>query len=77
VEDDRSKAMLSAIVRLGSAMGLRTVAECVENDEIFQITKELGVEFGQGFSIGRPTPFEGVIDRLIGANMPGSAPMTA
>lgn len=77
VEDDRSKAMLSAIVRLGSAMGLRTVAECVENDEIFQITKELGVEFGQGFSIGRPTPFEGVIDRLIGANMPGSAPMIA
>jgi EAL domain-containing protein (putative c-di-GMP-specific phosphodiesterase class I) len=69
VGDDRSQAMLSAIVQLARAMGLRTVAECVESDQIRDITRNLGVEYGQGFSIGRPTPLEGVIDGLVGANI--------
>ena len=69
VGDDRSQAMLSAIVQLARAMGLRTVAECVESDEIRDITRNLGVEYGQGFSIGRPMPLEGVIDGLVGANI--------
>jgi diguanylate cyclase (GGDEF)-like protein len=69
VGDDRSQAMLSAIVQLARAMGLRTVAECVESDQIRDITRDLGVEYGQGFSIGRPTPLEGVIDGLVGANI--------
>ncbi|MGB5103368.1 MAG: EAL domain-containing protein [Steroidobacteraceae bacterium] len=74
VVDDRSKAMLSAIVQLARAMGLRTVAECVESDQIRDITRDLGVEYGQGFSIGRPTPLERVIDGLLGAKLqPGKA----
>lgn len=74
VVDDRSKAMVSAIVQLARAMGLRTVAECVESDQIRDITRELGVEYGQGFSIGRPIPLERVIDGLLGAKLqPGRA----
>lgn len=74
VVDDRSKAMVSAIVQLARAMGLRTVAECVESDQIRDITRELGVEYGQGFSIGRPIPLERVIDGLLGATLqPGQA----
>ena len=69
VGDDRSQAMLSAIVRLAQAMGLQTVAECVESDQIRDITRQLGVEFGQGFSIGRPTPIEQVITAVVGANI--------
>ena len=61
VGDERSQAMLSAIVRLAQAMGLETVAECVESDEIRAIARQLGVDFGQGFSIGRPLPLEQVI----------------
>lgn len=67
--DGRSRAMLSAIVQLARAMGLHTVAECVENDQILAVIRELGVEYGQGFLIGRPVPFEQVIDGLVGANM--------
>jgi len=66
VGDDRSQAMLSAIVQLAHAMGLSTVAECVESDQIHDITRRLGVEYGQGFSIGRPTPLERVIGSLLG-----------
>jgi EAL domain-containing protein (putative c-di-GMP-specific phosphodiesterase class I) len=53
VADDRSQAMLSAIVQLARAMNLKTVAECVESEAIWQATRA-GVEYGQGFSIGRP-----------------------
>jgi len=69
VGDDRAQAMLSAIVRLAQAMGLRTVAECVESDEIRDITQQLGVEFGQGFSLGRPAPLDQVIPLVVGATI--------
>jgi len=69
VGDDRAQAMLSAIVRLAQAMGLRTVAECVESDEICDITRQLGVEFGQGFSLGRPAPLDQVIPLVVGATI--------
>jgi len=65
VGDDRSQAMLSAIVQLARAMGLQTVAECVESEQILDIIRGLGVEYGQGFSIGRPVPLERVIGELI------------
>jgi diguanylate cyclase (GGDEF)-like protein len=69
VDDDRSQAMLSAIVQLARAMGLRTVAECVESDQIRDIIRGLGVEFGQGFSLGRPLALDQVINGLVGANI--------
>jgi EAL domain-containing protein (putative c-di-GMP-specific phosphodiesterase class I) len=61
--------MLSAIVQLAHTMGLATVAECVESEQIHAITRRLGVEFGQGFSIGRPIPLERVIGGLVGDNI--------
>ena len=69
VGDDRSQAMLSAIVRLAQAMGQRTVAECVESDQVRDITRQLGVEFGQGFSLGRPAPLDQVIRAVLGATI--------
>jgi diguanylate cyclase (GGDEF)-like protein len=65
VGDDRAQAMLSAIVQLARAMRVQTVAECVESVEIRDIIRELGVEYGQGFSIGRPVPLTDVIAGLI------------
>lgn len=69
VGDDRAQAMLSAIVRLAEAMGLRTVAECVESDAIRDVVQRLGVGYGQGFSIGRPMPLEKVIPAVLGVTI--------
>lgn len=69
LEDERSQAMLSAIVQLARAMKLETVAECVESDAIRQAIRSLGVAYGQGFSIGRPIPLEKVLSALVAANM--------
>ncbi len=77
VSDERSQAMLSAIVQLARAMGLQTVAECVESEEIRALTARLGVEYGQGFSIGKPMPLEHVLNALVGSNMADPIPQTA
>jgi diguanylate cyclase (GGDEF)-like protein len=69
IVDDRSQAMLSAIVQLAHAMKLHTVAECVESEAILEAIRALGVEYGQGFSIGRPTPLQQVLDGLVGGTM--------
>ena len=77
VTDERSHAMLSAIVQLARAMGLETVAECVESDAIRQAIRDLGVSYGQGFSIGRPTPLDKVLGALVAANIASGESLTA
>ena len=37
-------------------MGLKTVAEFVENAAIFELLKETGIDYGQGYEIDRPSP---------------------
>ena len=69
IGDERSQAMLSAIVQLGRAMKLKTIAECVESEAICSVTRSLGVDYGQGFSLGRPIPLEKVLAELVTANI--------
>jgi EAL domain-containing protein (putative c-di-GMP-specific phosphodiesterase class I) len=45
-------------------MGIATVAEYVETDEIRTRVAALGVDFGQGFAIARPEPLEGLLEEL-------------
>lgn len=51
-------AMVKSIHDIGKVMGLKTVAEFVENDEILQELTRLGVDNGQGYGIAKPEPFE-------------------
>lgn len=65
VGNPRSQAMVSAIVQLAQAMKLRTTAECVESEAIQTAMTQLGVDYGQGFAIGRPQPLEHVLQELL------------
>ena len=49
-------AMVEAINKVGQVMGLKTIAEFVENDNIRRHLKELGVNYAQGFGIHIPEP---------------------
>lgn len=49
-------AMVEAIARIGRVMGLATIAEYVENDEIVRHLTALGVDYAQGFGVHRPEP---------------------
>lgn len=51
-------AMLVAINQIGHVMGLKTVAEFVESEEIMTKLRDIGVDYVQGFAITRPSPLE-------------------
>jgi EAL domain-containing protein (putative c-di-GMP-specific phosphodiesterase class I) len=56
-------------VQLARAIGLQTVAEGVETEDIRRIAARLGVEYAQGFGIRRPEALECVIERLLAAKL--------
>jgi len=55
-EDPVSNAMVAAINQMSHAMGLKTIAEYVENRAIKTQLASLGVDYGQGFGIEKPKP---------------------
>ena len=55
-------AMVSSINKIGHLMGIKTVAEFVEDGEILQRLKDIGVDYVQGYYIDRPSLFSGDIN---------------
>ncbi len=58
VDDEVDLAMVRAINEVGHIMGKKTIAEFVENKEIFTLLNELGVDYAQGYGIGKPVPLD-------------------
>ena len=55
-DDPVSRAMVRAIHALGQAMGIATVAECVETPEVRGQLEALGIGYVQGLEVGPPQP---------------------
>jgi len=52
--------MVDIINQLGHVMGLKTIAEFVENERILDALRKLGVDYAQGYHIGRPIPLHDI-----------------
>jgi EAL domain-containing protein (putative c-di-GMP-specific phosphodiesterase class I) len=48
------QAMVKAMNEIAHALGKLTIAEFVENEESFRLLAEFGVDYGQGYHLGRP-----------------------
>ncbi|MGB9330788.1 MAG: EAL domain-containing protein [Steroidobacteraceae bacterium] len=64
LKDPRAESMVRAIAQLARSMSITTVAEYVETEAISIRIAELGVEYGQGFAIGKPIPLEDLLTEL-------------
>jgi diguanylate cyclase (GGDEF)-like protein len=64
LKDPRSDSMVHAIAQLARSMSIVTVAEYVETEEIHRRIAAMGVDYGQGFAIGRPVPIGDVLAEL-------------
>ncbi|NQZ53542.1 MAG: EAL domain-containing protein [Piscirickettsiaceae bacterium] len=53
---------VKALVDVAKGLGKKTIAEFVENQEILDILKKYGVDYAQGYHIGRPA--SGIRDRI-------------
>ena len=58
IDDPIDRAMVEMFCRIGKVMGKQTIAEFVENDAILEAVREIGVDYAQGYGVGRPEPFE-------------------
>lgn len=56
-----------AVVSLGGALSVRTVAEGIETESQYKRLRELGCPYGQGYLIARPLPAGGVGEFIRGA----------
>ena len=54
--DPVDRSMVEAIVQIGRAIGIETVAERVETPAVLETLRRIGVGYAQGFLLGRPTP---------------------
>jgi len=54
VNDQNSYKVVKTVVDFADSLELKTIAEFVENEEIFKLTKELGVNFSQGYYFSAP-----------------------
>ncbi len=64
INDPINQAMVTAINEVGHIMGIKTIAECVENDKIIELLTQIGVDYAQGYAISTPMPIEITANRL-------------
>ncbi|MBT8144056.1 MAG: EAL domain-containing protein, partial [Gammaproteobacteria bacterium] len=55
-DDSVSRAMVGAMIRLARSLDIRVVAEQVEDRQALEAVRGMGVDFVQGYAIGRPRP---------------------
>jgi len=54
--DPKNRTITKAIVNLAKTLGIKTIAEYVEDKEIFDLVKECGIDYAQGYHIGKAEP---------------------
>ncbi len=70
VEDEMDRAMVKSIHEVASVMKLKTIAEFVENEAIFEELSKIGIDYAQGYGIDKPQP---LMDFISGKRVVGKA----
>lgn len=52
--DEADLAMVKSINQVAHALGIKTVAEYVESQEVYDLVTEIGIDFAQGVHISKP-----------------------
>ncbi len=52
------EVMVESINRIAHTLGIKTIAEYVENDALLKRLRELGTDYAQGYAIARPAPLD-------------------
>ncbi len=72
-EDATDRAMVEAINNIGHVMGLRTIAEYVEDAATAELLLGMGVDYAQGYAIHRPEPLTDDFILLLDGRPSGAA----
>lgn len=58
IDEPLNFAMVHSMNHIGHIMGMRTIAEFVENESVLKKIAEIGVDYAQGYGVGMPIPLE-------------------
>ena len=61
IHDEIDQTLVKSMVEISKTLGKKTVAEFVESEEILKMVKSYGIDYAQGYYIGKPgSEFEGI-----------------
>lgn len=61
LKSEVARTKLNAIIRVGQAIDVKVIAECVEEQDVLMRIKALGVGYAQGFGIVQPQPLDALL----------------
>jgi diguanylate cyclase (GGDEF)-like protein len=54
----KDRIFIEGIVSVAKKMGIKTIAEFVENEKVLEVVIDLGIDYAQGYYLGKPEPLE-------------------
>lgn len=73
--DPVDRALVSSINHIGHVLGMKTIAEWAETPELVERLRTMGVDYAQGFAVGRPLRLEDLrLHRALRQDAPVQAP---
>ncbi|MCW8821646.1 MAG: bifunctional diguanylate cyclase/phosphodiesterase, partial [Sulfurovum sp.] len=60
---ERAKTVLKSIKELAETFQYELIAEFVSHEDIYEMVKELDIQYSQGFYLGEPGPIESYLDK--------------
>lgn len=60
--DKINYAMVKAIQDMSVVLNKQTIAEYVDNEHVVELLTEMGIDYGQGFYLGKPQPLEDFVN---------------
>jgi diguanylate cyclase (GGDEF)-like protein/PAS domain S-box-containing protein len=61
LNDPLDLALVKSINEIGKVLGMKTIAEFVEDEQILGKIREVGVDYAQGFAVGDPRPIDDLL----------------
>jgi EAL domain-containing protein (putative c-di-GMP-specific phosphodiesterase class I) len=54
--NERDQIMVQAIAHMCRSLGIQTIAEFVADEQVLELVTAYGIDFAQGYEVGRPLP---------------------
>ncbi|MEM8984085.1 MAG: EAL domain-containing protein [Pseudomonadota bacterium] len=69
--DPTDRIFVKSIIDIAHTLDMQVIAEFIEDDDILQIIRSLGSDFGQGFGIHRPEPLDAMVSMTTAMRIAG------